>query len=529
MNGFKVEAARRIFEAAQRHAKAEAQAAVTDLVHGLPGLKPPIDDSESQRVMRSLLNQRWFSLASEVGGALVKTGLASRGMRRQHAQALIDSGFLHEALRELESLAKAKGIPPSERGEITGLTGRVRKQIYINDAKAKGAGKASDLKQAIQIYLKGYHADPIANTWHGINAVALLKRAEKDAPAVAGVADANRLAGQIVETLQVKQPLDRWDYATAAEACIALNRYDEAADYLRQYAWHVDVNAFSLGSTLRQFEEVWNLKDAGPAGDEVLTLLRARLLELENGSVSIAAAVVGGVRPGLARGGYEKVFGADHFTTYEKYLVGLERCQTVARIGKETSRGEGTGFVMLGSDLSPKLPSEAVLVTNCHVVDPEGKDGLHPDDVIISFHAMPGVGPTEVFKVDQVLKHSKPEVLDFSILKLNRAIPIAKSYPVSPMLPAKGSRARVLVIGHPGGGALSYSLNDNELLDYDDIRLHYRTPTEGGSSGSPVFNQEWKLVGLHHAGKDDMPRLNGQPGTYQANEGIIFRKIIDSI
>jgi endonuclease G len=31
-------------------------------------------------------------------------------------------------------------------------------------------------------------------------------------------------------------------------------------------------------------------------------------------------------------------------------------------------------------------------------------------------------------------------------------------------------------------------------------RLHYRAATEGGGSGGPVFNNEWKLIGLHHAG-----------------------------
>ena len=59
---------------------------------------------------------------------------------------------------------------------------------------------------------------------------------------------------------------------------------------------------------------------------------------------------------------------------------------------------------------------------------------------------------------------------------------------------------------------------------------HYRAPTEGGSSGSPVFNQDWELLGLHHSGGKDMAKLNGKEGRYAANEGIwieALRKGID--
>jgi V8-like Glu-specific endopeptidase len=85
--------------------------------------------------------------------------------------------------------------------------------------------------------------------------------------------------------------------------------------------------------------------------------------------------------------------------------------------------------------------------------------------------------------------------------------------------------ARVYIIGHPKGGTLSFSLNDNRLLDYDERLLHYRAPTEVGSSGSPVFNRDWELLGLHHGGGKDMARLNNKPCRYAANEGIWIEAI----
>src|SRR5204862_249025 len=60
---------------------------------------------------------------------------------------------------------------------------------------------------------------------------------------------------------------------------------------------------------------------------------------------------------------------------------------------------------------------------------------------------------------------------------------------------------------------------------YDERVLHYRSPTEPGSSGSPVFDNKWRLIGLHHSGATRMPQLNNAGGTYAANEGITIDAI----
>ena len=36
----------------------------------------------------------------------------------------------------------------------------------------------------------------------------------------------------------------------------------------------------------------------------------------------------------------------------------------------------------------------------------------------------------------------------------------------------------------------------------------------GGSSGSPVFNSDWDLIALHHAGSHEMPKLDGSSELY---------------
>ena len=113
--------------------------------------------------------------------------------------------------------------------------------------------------------------------------------------------------------------------------------------------------------------------------------------------------------------------------------------------------------------------------------------------------------------------------------------------PLSPFLPTLSEKRRVYVIGHPNGGELSISMQDNELLDHEGPpkglppdptcrRVHYRAPTEQGNSGSPVFNSSgWQVIALHHKGGTHMPRLNGRDETYPANEGIWIQSIVEAV
>ena len=70
---------------------------------------------------------------------------------------------------------------------------------------------------------------------------------------------------------------------------------------------------------------------------------------------------------------------------------------------------------------------------------------------------------------------------------------------------------------------------DNALLGYNERLVHYRAPTEGGSSGSPVFDDQWDLIALHHGGGNGLKRLDGQAGFYDANEGIYIQRIFDAV
>ena len=57
------------------------------------------------------------------------------------------------------------------------------------------------------------------------------------------------------------------------------------------------------------------------------------------------------------------------------------------------------------------------------------------------------------------------------------------------------------LIHHPAGNRKRITVRDSRLLGLDDHTLHYSGDTLGGSSGSPVFNDQWEVVGLHFGGK----------------------------
>jgi len=184
-----------------------------------------------------------------------------------------------------------------------------------------------------------------------------------------------------------------------------------------------------------------------------------------------------------------------------------------------------------GKLLHPSLGEAPILVTNAHVLATKDIDpaaALRPNKARVSFETGPNA--TAKLGVDKILFSSPRNQLDVTVATLANVPALTVLDELADELPLIGeAEHHVRVIGHPGGRGLSYSMDDNLLLDHDNIRLHYRAPTEAGSSGSPVFDREWQLLALHHRGLSSMPRLNGGVGAYKANEGISLLEIIAAL
>ncbi len=155
---------------------------------------------------------------------------------------------------------------------------------------------------------------------------------------------------------------------------------------------------------------------------------------------------------------------------------------------------------------------------------------LDPADARVTFRALES--DPAAYRIARVLWTSPLGELDTTIAELDGYPAEVASCPVASRRPALDGTPppQTYVIGHPSGwDQVMLSVRDNQVLDGDDVRLHYRTPTEGGSSGSPVFNRAWEVIAVHHAGSATMPRLHGAAGTYPANEGIWLDRIAGAI
>jgi Trypsin-like peptidase domain len=83
----------------------------------------------------------------------------------------------------------------------------------------------------------------------------------------------------------------------------------------------------------------------------------------------------------------------------------------------------------------------------------------------------------------------------------------------------------VVIIQHPRGREKEIVLFNNRIRKISKSLLYYDADTDCGSSGSPVFNTDWQLVALHHAG---LIRYR-EDGDFEvkSNLGIRVSKIVE--
>jgi MAP3K TRAFs-binding domain len=171
---------------------------IIDRINTDPELLPEVS---ARRLMQSLRGKRRFPLMTRLAEALLQAGLRTPQIRRQYAQALIDQGILAAGEMVLQSIIQDSHGLKGEELEARGLTGRIYKQLYVNNHDPRSPRNRANLERALSEYLYVYRLDPQQYLWHGINVVALLARARRDQLSLTGLPDASELARDILQTI----------------------------------------------------------------------------------------------------------------------------------------------------------------------------------------------------------------------------------------------------------------------------------------------------------------------------------------
>ncbi len=500
------------------------------------------DEREAHELMGSLRQAREFELLVRVGERLLRRCPENAGVRCHVVQGLIENGLTQSAI----DVARAGlvGISNSnpEWSELHGLIGRACKQVVVDAGDRSDSHIDRALRDSIEAYAVPYRLDP-SNTWHAINLVAVLRFSERVLAQKVQGWDATAIADEVITRVSEKTAIaaDPWDLATLAEAYLAKKDMPLVQITLKRYLANPKITAFHVGSTLRQFSEVWGLTTSNdPDARGLLQALRARALQLPGAQLRLSPDDVVRQRlEGAEQPQLQAILGPNGTQSYEWWQLGLERASSVGAVYAGPGRRFGTCFLVKAKDMGIGDSEELLALTNSHVVSVDGAGGaLRPADAEVVFEAGHAL---QRCPVESVVRSSSIDRHDSALLKLHNLPSDLEPIPIAANLPVRGE-SRVYIIGHLQGGGLEFSFQDNELIDHEgpeegkppikDVwRMHYRAPTEKGSSGSPVFNgSRWQAIALHRAVSES--RLNGVAGTYAsvgeraANEGVALRSII---
>src|SRR5882724_1902278 len=179
---------------------------------------------------------------------------------------------------------------------------------------------------------------------------------------------------------------------------------------------------------------------------------------------------------------------------------GLQVARTVGRVWIAVASGRplgyGTGFL-----ISPRL-----LITNNHVLDSKAVARKS----VVEFNYQLGIDgkalPSATFDLDPDAFFFTDQHLDYAVVAVRLDGTRSQSligFGWNPLIEEEGKAiiSQFLnIIQHPNGEVKQLSLRENQLIDVLDDFLQYKTDTAPGSSGSPVYNDRWEVVGLHHSG-----------------------------
>ncbi len=203
----------------------------------------------------------------------------------------------------------------------------------------------------------------------------------------------------------------------------------------------------------------------------------------------------GRTAPTLQRG-LERVMGFNDLMSIRFLEDGLRKSMAVARIriaaADGTVRGYGTGFLV-----SPRL-----LLTNQHVLPTLEVAAGSQAEFNYQLRIDGTLRPSQTFALEPGRFFLADQGLDYALVAVRPDAGLA-AFGWLPLIEEQGKvlvGEWVNIVQHPNGEPKQLAIRENRVIDELDLFLHYLTDTAPGSSGSPVFNDQWEVVALHHSG-----------------------------
>ena len=209
----------------------------------------------------------------------------------------------------------------------------------------------------------------------------------------------------------------------------------------------------------------------------------------------------------------ELVLDSNNLLPFHFLRTGDRLGRAVVKIQRDDG-ATGTGF----------LVAPDVILTNHHVLPT--REIASTAVALANYEVSPAndaAGRTAVSPLDPVSLFVTNVDLDFTFCGVT-GLAFLGSIPLDRERMHIAADETVTIIQHPRGRPKEISLRDNRVVRADSVVVQYSCDTEPGSSGSPVFNTQWKPVAIHHASVlTDSPegrRIATNSRARYLNEGI---------
>jgi endonuclease I/V8-like Glu-specific endopeptidase len=220
---------------------------------------------------------------------------------------------------------------------------------------------------------------------------------------------------------------------------------------------------------------------------------------IRDSGLSFAAISTPGMAAAQDPAVLERILGLNNLMGIFFLELGLRISRSIARISIRSAtgalRGYGTGFM-----ISPRL-----LLTNNHVLDSTAAATHSLAEFNYQIGGLGQFTPSVFFNLAPQDFFLTNIPLDYTLVAVRdqQTGPVLASFGWNRLIKETGKAIIgefLNIIQHPNGEPKQIALRENELIDVLDDFLHYRTDSAPGSSGSPVFNDQWEVVALHHSG-----------------------------